>query len=481
MPSASVADFLDRAQASRVLFPKQVQQLITQPDLPESDLNVFCEYLKSRGVLTQFQASALREHRDHELSYGGYPIVDEIGPCPGGTAYRALHPSLRTPIVLRRLRSDWFSPIDNPTNYLARARVFGMLSHPNLVPLLDVGVQGDQLYLVIDPAPDSADLETLSKEIGGALPGFLVAEYGRAIASSLRPAHEHGGTHGDIRPSHLVIGPLNVGTNAQGKQRRRPAHDTVVRLAELGLVPMRPPASAYPTGVSPYLPPERLDSPTQDARGDLYSLGGTLYFLLTGRPPFPGEDQELVNQIRSNRPPPLATLRPDLPPDFVAIIGKLLEKEPANRPQSAQEVEFVLNKFCHQATAPSSPKMVPLTSPDSIVRYGAPAGANGQPQLVAVPMDGVAAGHSDKWGVSPNEFEQAHSGPSQPRKVRVMTAEEKVRSKMLLILGGMLHITAVTMLVLWLTGVLDGSSDPKPETTKPTKKDPDGGKPNKKA
>ncbi|MBA4189172.1 MAG: hypothetical protein C0467_14335 [Planctomycetaceae bacterium] len=481
MPSESVAGFLDRAQASRVLFPEQVQQLITQPDFPESDLNVFCEYLQSRGVLTQFQASALREHRGHELSYGGYPIIDEIGPCPGGTAYRALHPSLRTPIVLRRLRGDWFSPIDNPTNYLARARAFGMLSHPNLVPLLDAGMQGDQLYLVIDPAPDSADLETLSKEIGGAMPGFLAAEYGRSIASALRPAHEHGGTHGDIRPSNLVIGPLNVKTNAQGKQRRRPAPDAVVRLAELGLVPMRPPASAYPTGVSPYLPPERLDSPTQDARGDLYSLGGSLYFLLTGRPPFTGEDQELVNKIRSNSPPPLATLRPDLPPDFVALISKLLEKDPAKRPQSAHEVEIALNKFCRQVTAPSSPKMAPLASPASVVGYSNPAAANGHPELVAVPMDEVATEHSDEWGVSPNEFEQAQSGPAEPRKVRVMSAEEKGRSKMLLLLGGMLHITAVTMLVLWLTGVFDGSSDPEPEPTKPTKKAPDGGKPKKKA
>ncbi len=479
MPSESVAGFLDRAQASRVLFPEQVQQLIMQPDIPVSDLNNFCEYLQSRGVLTRFQANALREHRGHELSYGGYPIIDEIGPCPGGTAYRALHPSLRTQIVLRRLRNDWFPPIDNPTNYLARARAFGMLSHANLLPLLDAGMQGDQIYLVIEQSADSADLESLAKEIGGAMPGFLAAEYGRAVASALRPAHEHGGTHGDIKPSNLVIGPLNVKTNSQGKQRRRPAPDAVVKLAELGLVPMRPPAAAFPIGVPPYLPPERLDSPTQDARGDIYSLGATLYFLLAGRPPFTADDPELLNKIRSKTPASLGTLRPDLPPDFVALISKMLEKQPADRPASAHEVEIALTKFCRQASAASSPSMAPLASPVSNVGYGAAAAANGTPALVAVPDEAEAAELSDEWGVSPSAFEEAQAGATaQPKKVRTMTAEEKRRSKMLMILGGCLHMTAVAMIVLWWMGAFDGGGETYVE--QPTKKAPENNKPKKK-
>src|SRR5436305_1744824 len=106
MPSDSIAGFLDHAQASRVLFPEQVEQLIRQPDIPQSDISALCAYLRDRGVLTQFQADAIREGRGNELSFAGYPVVDVIGPCPGGTAYRALHPSLRTPLVLRRFDAD---------------------------------------------------------------------------------------------------------------------------------------------------------------------------------------------------------------------------------------------------------------------------------------------------------------------------------------------------------------------------------------
>lgn len=486
MPSESVAGFLDRAQASRVLFPEQVQQLINQPDLPQSDLNAFCEYLQTHGVLTGFQSSALREHRGHELSYGGYPVIDELGPCPGGTAYRALHPSLRTPVTLRRLRNEWFAPIDNPTNYLGRARAFGMLSHPNVVPLLDAGTQGDQIYLVIDAAHEAADLETLSKEIGGAMPGFLAAEYGRGIASALRAAHEHGGTHGDIRPGNLVIGPLNVKTNPQGKTRRRPAPDAVVRLAELGLVPMRPPVAAFPVNVSPYLPPERLDSPTHESRGDLYALGASLYFLLTGRPPFSGDGPDLVKKIRENAPTPLAQLRPDLPPEFVALINLLLEKSPDKRPQTALEVEHSLAKFCRQVAAPSSPKMAPLAAPASAIGVnGYAAVPNGVPELVPVPEEAVPeAEFSDEWGVGSTELASAQAGAAaEPRKVRTMSTEEKRRSKRLVLLGLGLHITATVMLILWLTGMLDklgGGSEPEPEPDKPSKKSNDSGKPKSK-
>ena len=84
MPSDSVAGFLDHAKASRVLFPEQVEQLIRQPDLPRSDLASLCDYLLARGVVTRFQAQAIRDGRTDELSFGGYPVIDVIGPCPGG-------------------------------------------------------------------------------------------------------------------------------------------------------------------------------------------------------------------------------------------------------------------------------------------------------------------------------------------------------------------------------------------------------------
>ncbi len=137
MPSESVAGFLDRAQAVRVLHPDQVEQLVRQPDMPHADTGTLCEYLLGRGVITKFQADAIREGRAHELAFGGYPVIDVIGPCPGGTAYRALHPSLRTPLVLRRYAPGAFAPTDDANALVARARVCGTIVHPHVQALLD--------------------------------------------------------------------------------------------------------------------------------------------------------------------------------------------------------------------------------------------------------------------------------------------------------------------------------------------------------
>jgi hypothetical protein len=457
MPSDSIAGFLDHAQASRVLVPEQIEQLIRQPDIPQSNLSSLCQYLLSRGVLTQFQADAIREGRGQELNFAGYPVVDELGPCPGGTAYKALHPSLRTPLVLRRLRGDWLAPNDNGASFVSRARAFGMLPHPNVVPLLDAGFHRDELYVVIDQPNGGADLDSLTREVGGAMPGFLAAEYARAIASALRMVHERGGVHGDVRPANLIVGPLTVKTNPDGTERRRPAPDATVRLAELGLVPMRPAATqVLPEAAAlPYLPPERVDGSAYDPRGDIYGLGATLYFLLTSRPPFTGDDPaELLNRIRSVDPPPLPGLRPDLQPEFMGLVNRMMDKVPDRRPPTAYDIETALTKFCRAGTVPPSagPAPIPMAAP-----------ASGVLVPVAVVVEAPAAEAADGWGIDPSTFATAHAAAAEsaPRR-REMTASDKTRTRLLFLLGGLLHLTAIGLVVAWAMGAFTKTPDPDP-------------------
>jgi serine/threonine protein kinase len=476
MPSDSIAGFLDRAQASRVLFPEQVEQLIRQPDIPQCDLSALCEYLLSRGVLTRFQADAIRDARGQELSFGGYPVIDAIGPCPGGIAYRALHPSLRTPLVLRRIRPDWLAPADGPASYIARARACGAILHPNLVHLVDAGVYHDEVYAVIEQPADSIDLEALSLEVGGAMPAFLAAEYCRVIAAALRAAHERGATHGDVRPANLLVGPLAVRTGTDGQVRRRPAPEAVVRLAELGLVPLRPPIAAFPAGLTAYLPPERIDAAAHDPRGDIYGLGATLYFLLAGRAPFWGDGpDDLMNKIRSAAPASLAALRPDLPADFVALVEKMMEKSSDRRPATAAEVEAALATFCRPGTVPATPEVVPMASPASSAALGFPV-AQAAPAAVPTAAHQPEPEQADPWGVGSAALAGAHADADRAPRKRQMSASDKSRTRLLLVLGALLHITAVSLLIAWLSGAFERSTPP-PDTspeTKPTpKKDRD--------
>jgi hypothetical protein len=451
MPSNSVANFLDQAQASRVLIPEQVEQLIRQPDVPQSDLAALCEYLERRGVLTRFQADALLEGRAHELNFAGYPVVDVIGPCPGGTAFKALHPSLRTPVVLRRVRADLLGPGDTTGAYVQRARAAAGIQHPHLVAVLDAGFHRDEPYAVAELPVDVADLDALVREIGP-MPGFLAAEFARQAASALRAAHERGLAHGDVRPGNLLVGPLATKTAPDGGTRVRPASNAVAKLAELGLVPFRPPVNGTPPPADAvaYLPPERLAGRPPEPRGDLYGLGATLYYLLAGRPPFGGGfAEEVIRRVRSDDPTPLGAFRPDLPIDLTRLVGRLLAKRPEGRPDTAADVDAALAPFCR-----------PGTPPGSAARLAAPRDAE-----PAVELEPVAeAAPAEDWGVDPMAFSTTHADPA-PRPKRRLTSADRVRTRRMIILGLCLHLTAVGLLAAWLLGAFEPSPEPTPAPT----------------
>jgi serine/threonine protein kinase len=481
MPSDSIAGFLDHAQASRVLFPEQVEQLIRQPDIPQSDLASLCAYLLSRGVLTRFQADALREGRGHELNFAGYPVLDVLGPCRGGAAYQALHPSLRTPLVIRKFSADGFAPTDSPAAVVGRARSIGTIAHPNILALLDAGVYQGQPYAVIDQPADAVDLATMMKEVGGAMPGFLAAEYGWAVASALRAIHERGGWHGEVRPGVLLVGPVLTKAKPDGGVRRRPAPNASVKLTEAGLVPVGAPAAAAPppAEVLAYLPPERIDGNAHGPRGDIYSLGATLYMLLAGRPPFEGDSPgELLGQVRAAAPLPLSALRPDLPVELAALVAQMMAKRPEDRPQTAYDVCQALAPFCRPGTLPAAPQ--PVAAPEVQPVAVGFSHAEEVPEGLAPPPE------TDGWGVDPNAFAEAQAAShadTTPRRRRQLTARDKSRTKLWIALGLCLHMTAVAMIVGYAFGAFDGlfQSAPPEKKSEPQQPQPQPKKPREKA
>ncbi len=476
MPSDSIAGFLDRAQAVRVLFPEQVEQLIRQPDIPQNDLAALCSYLLVRGVLTQFQADAVREGRGHELSFAGYPVIDAIGPCPGGTAYRALHPSLRTPVLLRRLDPAAFAPTDDANMVVNRARTYGTLPHANLLPLLDAGTYQGTAYAVLDVPLDSADVGSLLKEVGGAMPGGLAAEYGWAIASALRAVHERGGWHGEVRPGLLIVSPVVTKSNPDGSTRRRPAPNAAVKLTETGLIPVRAaasvalatPGASWPNAdVLPYLPPERVESSVYEPRGDIYGLGASLYLLLAGRPPFSGDTlDEVLNKVLTAEPVPLAAVRPDIAPELAAFVTRMIAKRREDRPQTAYEVCEGLAPFCRPGALPSLPVAVAHAQPHTV-----PVAVPHADSTEAAP---ATEPEPDGWGVNPNAFSDAQAASTADKaqtRRRPLTDAEKKKSRMWIAIGLCLHLSAMGLLAAYLMGAFTSTPDPVPKPD-PTQKTP---------
>lgn len=354
MPSDSVVSFLDLARENRLLEPDQFDDLFRQPDVPHSNLSALCDFLLARKVLTAYQAEMIRAGRGYELSFAGYPVYDDLGPCAGGRAYRVAHPSLRTPLVLRRLRADWLAPADNVAAFVQRAQAASPVSHPNLASLLDAGVHRDEPFVVLD-LPDGADLHALIADIGP-MPVALAGEYLRQAARGLSAAHARDLPHGDLRPKHLLAGPLieTSKLRADGAPRLRPAKTATVRVTELGLIPRRPAGHSFPDAEPAYLPPERAADGSATKPGDVFMLGGCLHYLLTGRPP---------------GTTPLPAVRPDVPTPLATLYAEMTAPNPAARPT----VEAVIARLDTLFSPPPAPPVVLTEAPTKpLPRMGPP-------------------------------------------------------------------------------------------------------------
>lgn len=477
MPSDSVTSFLEQARAQRIVRPDVFDDLFRSPEVPQENVGALCDVLQARGVLTRFQADAVRAGRGDDLTFAGYPVADELGPCPGGTAFRAVHPSLRTPLVLRRLRADWIGPADNVAAFVQRARDAAPVVHPHLAHLLDAGVHQDEAFAILDPV-DGADLFALVTDIGP-MPAPLAAAYTRQLAEAVAAAHDKGIVHGDVRPGVAFAGPLvPMGKlRADGTPKLRPAPAATATLCELGLVPRRPPVAAWPalgvplTSDVAFLPPERLDDGEPTSAGDVYGLGATAYFLLTGRPPFRTDDPpRLLEKLRDAAPQPLDAFRPDAPKELVELVTAMMAKDPHARPTAAQVVARLVGaRSVSEGQAGtladasgSDLAEVPLTAAPEELAPLEPA-PHEPAQGFVVDEGGWTAFPVDAPADPAKPAEPKPAAPPPDRKKLYMWIGIGLGLQLLAVAGWILFVTQPS----WLTG---GTPQPKPSKTSPSKK-----------
>jgi len=278
--------------------------------------------------------------------FGRYEVVAELGKGAMGTVYRARDPMLNRTVAIKTVNMDLDR--DEVADYEARfyqeARAAGGLNHPNIVTIYDIGKSGTVAYMAMELL-DGNELRTIMAQ-GKALPVGQAIEIAAQAAEGLGYAHDHDVVHRDIKPANLMI-----------------VRDGLVKITDFGIARMRSAEVRTQTGVvlgSPrYMSPEQVVGKRAEPRSDIFSLGVILYEMVTGKPPFTGDDvSAIMFQILNFVPPPPSTVNPDAPDMLDFIVAKALAKSPGDRYASAREMASDLRECRRQVPARASSSMV---------------------------------------------------------------------------------------------------------------------------
>jgi hypothetical protein len=331
---------LERLVAPTAVLTRPPTLFLDGPPVAELDLE-FLQQLRHIPVPAPEAGRAAVDERGPS-QVGPYEILGRLGVGGMGTVYRARHHDLDRVVALKVLSAD---RVDEAAvaRFRNEMKAAGRLDHPNIVAARDAGRVGGTYYLAMDFV-DGADLSALIGRLGP----LLVAdacELVRQAAVGLQHAHEAGVLHRDIKPSNLML-----------------TRGGVVKVLDLGLaraaadIPAaeRLTASGVLIGTADYIAPEQIDrAHAADARADVYGLGGTLYFLLTGSAPY-GDRGTWWEKLRAHADAPVPAVRdrrPGVPAPLSDLIGRMLAKSPADRPATPGEVAAALAPFAVGADA----------------------------------------------------------------------------------------------------------------------------------
>jgi serine/threonine-protein kinase len=338
MVIAYVLQLLEVLRDNRLLDPGQLEELDRTAGWGTPNGGVLAQDLVRRGWLTPFQVEELEQGRAADLVAGPYRLLDCLGQGGVSQVFKAWDTRRNALVVLKVIRPEFLTDPETTARFEREIQSVSRLDHPNIVKDIDIDQVGQTHYFAMEYV-EGKDLGRLVQE-RGPLPLAEACDYIRQAALGLQHAHEHGLVHRDVKPANLLL------------------TGGVIKVLDLGLamLPSSPggPASHQWTqegtllGTPDYVSPEQARSArTVDARADVYSLGCTLYYLLTGQPPHPGKSlmQKLLDH--QQRPPiPVELLRADVSPALAAVVRKMLAKKPAHRQQTAAEVADALAPFC---------------------------------------------------------------------------------------------------------------------------------------
>ncbi|HWT54506.1 MAG TPA: serine/threonine-protein kinase, partial [Rhodocyclaceae bacterium] len=264
---------------------------------------------------------------------GRYEITEILGRGAMGVVYKAHDPLIDRAVAIKTISYAGLTPAESKDfeqRFFLEAKSAGRLNHPNIVTIHDVGHSEEQAYIAMEFLVGKSLRDIIDS--GVVLPASRMARYAYSVADGLAFAHANGVVHRDIKPANIMV--LDSGR---------------VKITDFGIA-LLPSGSLTTAGMavgSPkYMAPEQVLGQKADHRSDIFSLGAVLYELLTGFPPFGGEDiNAILYQVLNGAPPLPSSLNANLPQGFDRIVARALSKDPERRYQSAAEMASDLRNY----------------------------------------------------------------------------------------------------------------------------------------
>jgi serine/threonine protein kinase len=346
----SLQEFLRNLTDSGLIPKEELDAALKGAAEPPADGERLAERLVASGRLTSFQATAVRERQFEQLVIGNYDVLDRLGAGGMGTVYKARHRRMKRVVAIKVLSRSVGQDEQFVQRFQREVEAVARMSHPNIVMAHDAG-EADVGHFLVMEFVNGRDLASEVDE-RGPLPVPEALDCLLQAARALDYAHGQGVIHRDIKPANLL----------------RDVHG-VVKAADLGLARFRDPLGQTVAarsaltqagaimGTVDYMSPEQALGLTDiDHRTDIYSLGGTLHYLLTARPPYEGPTiMAILLKHREGAIPSLGAQRADVPAAVDRVFQRMMAKKPQERFASMAEVVRALEALAQALRSPRGP------------------------------------------------------------------------------------------------------------------------------
>lgn len=353
----NIDEFLELVRKSAVVDEKRLtaylDKLRATAALPAEPTQLARQMVQD-GLLTYFQADQLLAGKWKRFTIGKYKVLERLGAGGMGSVYLCEHKLMRRRVAVKVLPTAKAEDPSSLERFYREARAVAALDHPNIVRAYDID-QDDKLHFLVMEHVDGASLQEIIKKTTF-MDVLRAAHYMRQAALGLQHAHETAAlVHRDIKPGNILVD-----------------RNGIVKVLDMGLARFFLDEEDVLTkkydenvlGTADYLAPEQaLDSHGVDIRADIYSLGATFYFCLTGKTPFAeGTVAQKLIWHQTRQPKPIRSLRPEVPEDLVAVIDKMMAKDPGQRYQTPQAVAEALAPFTQTPIPPPPENEMPQLS-----------------------------------------------------------------------------------------------------------------------